>query len=317
VLGLERALLHEVPTTAHFLFGEKCVNNCAFCAQARSSNTGPHHLSRVTWPAFSWSEIEGPLESALDAGIFKRVCIQTVECPESPGSALEFARKVRGLSPGAYISVCTAPTSWSRVKLYMDAGATNVGLPVDAACPRVYAAVKGGPDGAFEGAWSVLEKCASLWPGRISTHLIVGLGETEEEAVRFLVRAEDAGITVGLFAFTPVRRTAMERRRPPDIASYRRVQLAAYYLKRGEEVGGIEFRGGRISRLSFPERVLQGVTRGDPFRTSGCLHCNRPYYNERPGHVMMNYPRPLSDDEVREAIALSGLLDKGYPGMGG
>jgi lipoyl synthase len=41
---------------------------------------------------------------------------------------------------------------------------------------------------------------------------------------------------------------------------------------------------------------------GTAFRTSGCPDCNRPYYNERPGGVMYNYPRPLTQEEARQAI---------------
>jgi biotin synthase len=41
---------------------------------------------------------------------------------------------------------------------------------------------------------------------------------------------------------------------------------------------------------------------GEPFQTSGCPDCNRPYYNERPGGVMYNYPRPLVAAEALRAI---------------
>ena len=36
---------------------------------------------------------------------------------------------------------------------------------------------------------------------------------------------------------------------------------------------------------------------GQAFQTSGCPGCNRPYYNERPGRTMFNYPRPLTPEE--------------------
>ena len=205
------------------------------------------------------------------------------------------------------ISGSVAPVSVARVKIYFDAGATNVGLPVDAATAKTYSVVKGHPEPVFERSWEVLTKCAQLWPGRISTHLIVGLGETEEDAVRFLEKARDAGVTVGLFAFTPVRGTAMESQAPPAVSSYRRVQLAAHYLKRGGDIGGIEFSHGRISGIGLEGHLLEEAAAGRPFETSGCLYCNRPYYNERPGQVMMNYPRPLRQDEVAQALTDSGL----------
>ncbi len=308
VLGLARARLLETPTTGHFLFGEKCSNNCAFCAQASGATTGPHHLSRVTWPEFTWDEVQEPLRQALQSGALKRVCVQTVECAGTPEQALLFIRRVRALSSSVLISASVAPVSVARVKVYFDAGATNVGLPVDAATAKIYSDVKGGTESVFHRSWDVIAKCAEAWPGKISTHLIVGLGETEEEAVRFLVKATEGGVTVGLFAFTPVRGTAMENQPPPPVASYRRVQLAAHYLKKGGDVRGIEFSGGRISRIDLVGAELEEAAAGSPFETSGCSYCNRPYYNERPGQVMMNYPRLLSSKEAEDAMRDSGLF---------
>jgi len=306
VLGLRKIRLMEEPTTAHFLFGEDCVNQCAFCAQARGSKASPDHLSRVTWPRFSWETLKGPMESAITRGVFKRVCVQTVECSDSQGPAFEFLEEIRKMSSEVFISVAVAPVSVSRVKLFFDKGATNVGLPIDAASPEVYERVKGG---SFERAWTVVEEAAKTWPGRVSTHLIVGLGETEEDAVKFLLRARSAGITVGLFAFTPVRGTAMEKAPPPDVGHYRRVQLAAYFLKRGGDAGKIELRDGRIVGIVLDREDLKAeVLSGRPFETSGCLYCNRPYYNERPGQVMMNYPRTLTEEEAARALRESGLF---------
>jgi biotin synthase-related radical SAM superfamily protein len=32
------------------------------------------------------------------------------------------------------------------------------------------------------------------------------------------------------------------------------------------------------------------VESGEPFKTSGCPDCNRPFYNESPGETIYNYP---------------------------
>jgi biotin synthase-related radical SAM superfamily protein len=304
VLGLAKAKLFEVPTTAHFLLGSGCVNDCAFCAQARSSDSGPHQLSRVTWPEFAWEQIREPLAKAISQGTFKRVCVQAVECPEGTGSVLRFVRKVRALSSKVGISTCVTPYSVSRVTALLDAGASEVGLPVDAATKDTYARVKKGP---LEKAWDVVLRAGRKYPGKVTTHLIVGLGENEQEMVESLVKARENGIRVGLFSFTPVRGAAMEHWPQPDVSHYRRIQLAAYYLKRGGGADGIEFLRGRISKIRIPPDMRDGVNQGEPFRTSGCPDCNRPYYNERPGQIMMNYPRVLSSDEARRALEETGL----------
>ena len=248
--------------------------------------------------------IEGPLSQAVGAGTFKRVCAQAVECPDGTGAVLRFVRRVRALSPEVGISACVTPYSVSRVTALLDAGASNIGLPIDAATPEAYRRVK---KGSLDRAWEVLLRSSRKHPGKVTTHLIVGLGETEQEMVGALVKARDNGIRVGLFSFTPVRGAAMQDWPQPDVSHYRRVQLAAFYLKRGGDAGGIEFLHGKISGIQIPSDMRDDVVKGRPFQTSGCPGCNRPCYNERPGQTMMNFPRDLSSEEARKALDETGL----------
>ncbi len=245
------------------------------------------------------------MAAGLRGGIFRRVCAQTVECPQGTQSVLDFIRSVRAMSPKIPISACASPYSLARVRAFFEAGASNVGLPIDAVTSNAYAKVK---KGSLESAWKVLCEASGLWPGRVSTHFIAGLGETEEDMVRALSRAKENGVTVGMFSFTPVRGTEMEKVASPEVSHYRRIQLAAYFLKRGGDVRAIEFLDGKICRITVEDPlVYEEIRQGRPFMTSGCLGCNRPYYNERPGQVMMNYPRELSPGEARESLLESGL----------
>ena len=50
------------------------------------------------------------------------------------------------------------------------------------------------------------------------------------------------------------------------------------------------------------EGLLGSIINGQAFQTSGCDDCNRPYYNERPGGLIYNYPRQLTPLEVAKAI---------------
>jgi lipoyl synthase len=133
--------------------------------------------------------------------------------------------------------------------------------------------------------------------------LIVGLGETEKEAAGLVQRCVDLGVLLALFAFTPVRGTALEKHQPPSIESYRRIQLARYLLTQGitrlecmrfDDTGKITYYGVEASVLE------RAVNSGKPFRTTGCTDCNRPYYNEKPGGPFYNYPKELSNKEVEE-----------------
>ena len=59
--------------------------------------------------------------------------------------------------------------------------------------------------------------------------------------------------------------------------------------------------GGKIIDFGVENETLRkAIESGEPFLTSGCPNCNRPYYNERPGGPLYNYPRPLRKDEIEE-----------------
>jgi biotin synthase len=186
----------------------------------------------------------------------------------------------------------------------MRAGADGVTLPLDAASAPVYGRVKGG---SFAAALAHLERMARAFPGRVGTHLIVGLGESEEEMVRLIDRLVGQGIRVGLFAFTPVAGTRMADRPPPSLEGYRRVQAAHYLIRQGlARAEEFTFAEGRLRGFGprFPPsrlRVLLGD--GEAFRTTGCPDCNRPYYNERPGQpAPYNYPHPLEHEQAEQEV---------------
>lgn len=306
LLGITNARVLEKPTTAHFMVGEKCVFSCKFCSQAKDSTSGPDYLSRITWPKRDWREISSPFVQSVDSGAIKRACIQVVETPKSTGQALELLSRLRDAAPALPISVCMSPTSVSRAELFFERGASQVGLPIDVGSEKLYATVK---ERDYDISWEVVEKASKKWPDRVTTHFIVGLGETEEEMIKSIYECFKLGVTVGLFAFTPVRGTGMEKIPPPARSSYRRVQIGAFVIKSGVSLDKFVFDKGRIAHIEVSDqKVLTEIKAGIPFQTSGCSFCNRPYYNERPGQIPMNYPRSLHLEEAKDCLAESGLI---------
>ncbi len=84
---------------------------------------------------------------------------------------------------------------------------------------------------------------------------------------------------------------------------YRRVQLARYLLVYGlTRLEQMSFDGaGRIVGFGVEPAMLEKfVSEATPFQTSGCPDCNRPFYNEKPGGPMYNYPRKISPRELGE-----------------
>lgn len=303
VLGLRAGGGEVPPTTAYLMLGESCPRNCAFCAQARDSTAGAGRLSRVTWPSFELGDVLEALGRACRGGSFQRVCVQTLAGPSSGEGLLNLLAGLRPAACGTPLSASVYARDLAQLDSLFNAGLDRAGLALDAASAETYREVKGG---SMEDAKAFLEAAARRFPGKISTHLIAGLGETEAELLREVQWCADRGITVGLFAFTPVRGTRLASRRPPGMTSYRKVQAAAYLIGRRDvrfpELGFLE---GRLVHLGLePARAADILAGGDAFRTAGCGGCNRPYYNERPGRVPYNYPRPLTPVEARDAVAL-------------
>jgi biotin synthase len=311
VLGLKIMRTDSPSTTAYIMGGNgRCLNNCRFCSQAREATCGDDMLSRVKWPSFDLDQVLPLLESAFQKGKIKRACIQMVFNKGSFEMSLDI---LKGLSETSLpISVSTNVKDQAQAERLFLAGASRVCIAMDAATERVHREIKRDD---YHRKMELLESCARTFPGRMSTHLIVGLGETEEEMLRTIARMHRMDITVGLFAFTPIRGTAMENVDPPPIGSYRRVQLGNWLIREGFGLDRMVFSCGRLIGLTMDLKSLENrIKSGEPFRTAGCEGCNRPYYNETPGRgPMYNYARPLVESEARTALEeteISALLKR-------
>lgn len=298
VLGLARVRLDAPPTTAYLMVGGRCTMSCTFCAQARDSTSSALQLSRVSWPPFPQEEVLRALQRAASKGALRRVCIQVTAGRGYYARALSLVRALRARVP-LPVDVAIIPRDLQQVQELLGAGTDHIGFGLDAATPDLFRRIKGRP---WEPVARILEQAARAFPGRVAAHLIVGLGETEREIVQAIQWLADLGVTVGLFAFTPVPGTALEHRPPPPLPAYRRVQVAHYLIAHGlARAESFTFDAeGRLTSFGNLDPAA-AIPEGFCFRTSGCPDCNRPYYNERPGSVPYNYPRPLTSREVQEA----------------
>jgi biotin synthase-related radical SAM superfamily protein len=300
VLGLLEVPMEVAPTTAYLLLGGRCRMNCAFCAQARDSEAGALNLSRITWPRFDVADVLPRLGEATARGTIRRACLQCTVTPNVFAEMLFVVRAVKAVAPELPFDVSILPQDLEQVRALFDAGVDHLGFGLDAACARVFRAVKGG---SWDHSLRLIEETARVLPGRVALHLIVGLGETEQEMVERLAWARERGIVVGLFAFTPVRGTALDDHPPPELAAYRRMQVARWLITNGGATrDDMVFDGeGRLTDIQAPG-AREALVNGRAFETSGCPDCNRPFYNERPGGPLYNYPRPLTTDEVTQAL---------------
>jgi biotin synthase len=290
VLGLLEGKLDAEPITAYLMTYKegKCVANCGFCPQAKTSQSKAELLSRVSWPAFSTSSVIGKIANATQAGKIRRVCIQALNYPQVFSDLCGF---IAGLKQkvAVPVSVSCQPLNSQNIWSLSKAGADRIGIALDAATEKLFDKIKGVDAGGpyrWQDEFVLLRTAIGIFgEGTVSTHLIVGLGETEKEAANLIQECVDMGVLPALFAFTPVRGTALGGNAKPTMEAYRRIQLARHLIVNAQSrFDDMSFnRSGQISDFGVGKDVLvQAVASGKPFLTSGCPDCNRPFYNEKP-----------------------------------
>jgi biotin synthase len=266
----------------------------------RSETLSEHEKNTLRSETFSERESEtvGEQRELQAPGTFGRVCIQTLKYPGLLPDLLSIVEAIRA-STTAPISVCMNPIAESALVELKDAGVERVGVGLDCATPATFAAMK--PGFSWRAYQRFIEDIAAVF-GTGAVHLIVGLGDSDLALIRRIQTSFDAQCYVGLFAFTPVRGVNLEAS-PPKIERYRAIQVARYLISHGmAAVNDMIFENERLTVIKLPSTTLQEALKsGRAFQTSGCPSCNRPMYNERPGGIMYNYPRPLKADESRRA----------------
>ncbi len=295
VLGLTNIRMNALPTTAHFMTPGRCTIDCKFCTQAKSSAADEKLLSRISWPEYKEEEVFFALHQKQDN--FKRVCLQVVHSDDK-NTYLEYVKKIKAACD-LPVSVDLKAKDIGMVRTTFKAGADVVGLPIDCANPQVFSEIK---EGSYKSQIELIQKAAYEFPGKLSTHLIVGLGESEKDAVDVIQMMHEHDVTLGLFAFTPVKGTLLEKMNRPTLGHYRRIQLARFLIY-NNFTPEIKFdEKGRITSYGLGYEDLLTAVEASAFQTTGCPGCNRPFYNETPKGVMYNYPYIPSKKECDSAL---------------
>ena len=307
-IGLLSGKLEAAPTTAYLMTYRKgkCTANCGFCHQARESSARSDMLSRVSWPVFATEKVLNGIKRAVENDKIKRVCFQALNYPKVFLHLQSLIRATRQ-KVDAPISVSCQPQNSINIKALADAGAERIGIPLDAASEKIFDKIKGFSAGGpydWNKQFKLLREAVQIFGrDKVSTHLIVGLGETEKEMIETIQKCADMGVLPALFAFTPIHGTALEKIPQPPIQGYRRIQIARHLIVHGmARYENMRFDDeGCLSDFGVNKQtLLQTIELGEPFLTSGCPNCNRPYYNEKPSGPIYNYPRKISEKELLE-----------------
>jgi biotin synthase len=297
-------------------YEEGCLGRCHFCGLSKSRREGPRGKTfiRVDWPLYLLEEI---LEKSKVKDQIHRVCISMITHPKALEDTLYVIRRFKE-ETDLSISVLVSPTLIRKeesLTAMKSSGADRVGIAIDAATPELFDQLRGkgvGGPHQWDHYWKVVHMATSVFRKfYVGIHLIVGLGETENEMVKAIQRGQDMGAHTHLFSFFPEKGSPMEEYSPPSLGQYRRIQLARWIINEGlGSASQMKFdESGRL--IDFGMDIDPLIRIREPFMTSGCpgrdgkVACNRPYGNERPSGPIRNFPfMPEKEDidEIRKQL---------------
>ncbi len=303
-LGLAKQRMDVLPSTAYLMLytEDRCIGNCTFCPQARESTADNNLLSRILWPVYPFEKILEALEGE-DSNNIERICLQVINYPGffEDVKAIITEVNTRVEIP---ISLDTSPLNEEELLELRELGLERIGIPLDAATEELFNKIKGrealGPY-TWRKHFESLQKAVKIFgQGNVMSNIILGLGETEEEAIKIIQELADIDVPAVLFAFTPIPGTKLREKPQPDLSYYRRAQVArALIIEKKVRIEELKFTNGRLTDFGIDKIHLREFLKdGAVFQTTGCPGCNRPYYNERPSGPLYNYPRPLTPEEV-------------------
>jgi biotin synthase len=292
-------------------YPQGCHANCAYCGlqKSREGAFGEKSFIRVSWPAYDLETIIR--ETRAHKSRLFRICISMITHSRAVEDTLYLAERFHR-EVGLPISILMNPTSMNPADLQAlkDRGAQMAAVAMDLATEELFDLHRGkgvGGPHRFKQYWEMLEATARIFGKNMAgCHLIVGMGEREDEMVHRIQKVRDLGARTHLFSFYPEKGSRLAENESCPVGQYRRVQLARYLIdfdhSRAEEMTFDE--DGKILSWGIPEaQVQRWIDTGKPFMTSGCpgggmeAACNRPY-GDGPPRDIRSYPFPLEAEDV-------------------
>ncbi len=293
-------------------YEEGCSANCAYCglAKKRPGTFEDKSFIHVDWPIYSMDEIVVAINSAPP--YVKRTCISMITNGKCRQDTLEMSGRLKRetLLP---ISVLISPTIMEKEDLVAlkEAGVDKIGIAIDLATPALFDKYRGkevsGPH-KWEKYWEIIGAGLDVFgPPHVGAHLMVGMGESEQEMVFLMQRLRKMGVMNHLFAFFAEEGSQLASMQQPPWPIYLRIQLARYLIEEGittMDSMAFDSRGHIIDFGVAPEKLNACITSGTPFMTTGCLGgdcqvaCNRPFGNCLPDVEQWNYPYAPNDEEI-------------------
>ena len=300
-------------------YPEGCRANCAYCGLARHREAdrdyADRNFIRVDWPAVPMEDLVDIVARDGENSTFHRMCISMITHPNSDMDTVKVLKKWTDRIPADRIpvSILSNPTTMKRsdVKSFKDLGADIFTVALDAATPELFDRTRGkGVSSPHTWAkyWEVLNDAKDIFGAqKFGAHIIVGMGETENEVLSLVQQLVDMGGHSHMFCFFPEKGSLMDHLPATPRDQWRRVQLARYLIDyAGVRVEQMTFDDkGRVRDFGLPNGELDNIIdTGIAFRTSGCpgkfaddiSACDRPYGDSPPSDIA-SYPfQPMKKD---------------------
>ncbi len=302
-------------------YPEGCRANCAYCGLARHREAdrdyADRNFIRVDWPAVPMADIVDIVAQDPSSSPFHRMCISMITHPRSEQDTFDVLQQwTKRIDPDAIpVSILSNPTTMTRddVQKTKDLGADIFTVALDAATPDVFDRTRGkGVQSPHKWSryWEILEDARDIFgTEKFGAHIIIGMGETEHDALELIQQLVDMGGHSHLFCFFPEEGSLMDHLPATPRDQWRRIQLARYLIDyRDVRVDHMRFDSeGRVSDFGVSEAELAAVIdEGVAFRTSGCpgkvrediSACDRPYGDSPPSDIA-SYPFQPENKDIK------------------
>lgn len=304
VLGLELIEMDTPPTTAYLqIYTEKrCSANCLFCAQASGSSAELIRIARGMYMPVDLELVVKRLKKAFEMGYLARACIQTALYDTWWQDATYLIKRIREVSR-IPISLSVFPLSDERYKELKRLGVSELVIPLDACTPELFDRIKGKSAGSpfsWKNHIDGIRRASRIF-GKVGTHLMLGLGESDEDAVRIISELWENNVNPALFSYTyiPGAQHIIMGKNQDGMKHYRAVQLARHLIVQGlASFSDMRFDNGVLCDFGVSrDEILSVIEDGGAFQTSGCPDCNRPMANENFSKIY-NFPRKPNNEEI-------------------
>jgi lipoyl synthase len=310
-------------------YPEGCRANCAYCGLARHREAerdyADRNFIRVDWPAVPLEQIVNIVARGAGDSAFHRMCISMITHPRSDADTVSLLRAwTARIDPARIpVSILSNPTTMSRddvVRLH-ELGADIFTVALDAATPAIFDRTRGkgvqSPH-KWQKYWDVLLAAREVFgPQKFGAHIIIGMGETEYEALELVQRLVDLGGHSHLFCFFPEKGSLMDHLPATPRDQWRRVQLARYLIDyAGVRIDQMRFdQHRRVADFGLPTAEIDAVINdGVAFRTSGCpgkfrddiSACDRPYGDSPPSDIA-SFPFQPNRSDLRRIRRQLGI----------